>query len=154
MVTQNLNNHQLKELLIHAVEKTYQENFLIKNNALKGRAGIEQSLVFRVGIHLHELLKDTSYMSLDLDSEYNKFIDDTKRTSHFPKGIRPDLILHSRGNQKNNILAVEFKGWWNMDLESDREKLKDLTDIQGPYCYQLGALVVFELEKPCFEFFP
>lgn len=48
------------------------------------------------------------------------------------KAIRPDLLLHKRGVNDSNLLAVEFKGWWSkIKEEHDFQKLKSLTKRDG-----------------------
>lgn len=146
----------LKSLLEQAVQKTYAEADLLVNREGKSRKGIEQSIAFRVGIHLQELLKTpkfSAFSALNLDCEYNKYGDDPKATLRFPDGIRPDLLIHSRGNQDSNKLAVEFKGWWNTNHRKDIQKLKDLTSDVEPYKYSLGALVIFNNRQPKYVYF-
>lgn len=136
---------QLKHLLNSAVAAAYAEPGLPLENDGRLKGATEQSFVFRVGIHLHELLKPTKYAGLNLDSEYRKHGDDQKLRPNGSK-MRPDILIHSRGNDENNIMAVEFAGWWKIrkkprEVEGDRIKLKELTDTKYTYGYRLGALV-------------
>ena len=144
---------QLKYLLESAVSAAYAEPNLVERNDEKDKEGYEQTFAFRVGIHLHELLKRTEYSRLNLDCEYNKHGDDPKKTNG--KGIRPDLLIHSRGNDDENILAVEFAGWWQCakKFEKDKEKLEGLTQNNGDYRYSLGALVKIEKDNPTYTYF-
>ncbi len=118
------------------------------------RKGNEQTIAFRVGIHLHELLKRSDYSCLNLDCEYNKHGDNPKSVND--KAIRPDLLIHSRGNDDKNILVVEFAGWWKSeeDLEKDKAKLEALTKPDGEYRYRLGVLVKIEKENPSYTYYP
>lgn len=146
---------QLKHFLNSAVEATYAEPELLIKSDGTPRRGNEQTIAFRVGVHLHELLKDTPYSTFNLDCEYNKHGNDAKLR---PNGasMRPDLLIHSRGNDKYNILAVEFAGWWKEKnkVEEDRDKLKELTDPNFDYNYQLGALVLLMAANQAdYEFF-
>lgn len=136
---------QLKHLLTSAVEAAYAEPGLLLRSNGSPREGNEQTIAFRVGVHLHELLKPTPHARLNLDSEYTKHGDDPKER---PNGLRmrPDLLIHSRGNDEHNILAVEFAGWWKLrdrphEVQEDRNKLKELTDPNYDYGYKLGVLV-------------
>ncbi len=61
------------------------------------------------------------------------------------KGIRPDIILHERENDENNILAIEFKKFETTNFESDYEKLKELTNPNGDYKYKLGVFIQLKL---------
>lgn len=73
-------------------------------------------------------------------------------TQNFPKGIRPDIIVHKRtGNYDDNLLAIEFKMHPNKHGE-DRgtQKLKDLTSESGQYRYKLGIFI--RIKKESFDF--
>lgn len=69
---------QLKQLLSSAVEAAYAEPDLLRKSDGSPGEGNEQTIAFRVGIHLHEILKDSQYASLHLDCEYNKHGDNPK----------------------------------------------------------------------------
>jgi hypothetical protein len=144
---------RLKHLLHSAVSSAYAESDLLENSDGEDRRGNEQTIVFRVGVHLHELLKTTEYSNLNLDCEYNKHGDDPKRVDG--EIIRPDLLIHSRGNDNKNILVVEFAGWWkdSRKIEDDKIKLKALTNSQGEYRYCLGALVGIDKKNPSYIYY-
>ena len=59
----------------------------------------------------------------------------------FVEGVRPDLLIHKRGDNTKNLLVVEFKGWWNKSKNRDEDKLKSLTSPCDEYHYLLGAFV-------------
>ncbi|MCG2589524.1 hypothetical protein [Rhodohalobacter sulfatireducens] len=133
---------ELFQLLETAVNKVYQEERPLLQYEDEGRIGLEQAFVFRTGIYLQQLILDTEYANLDVDSEYNKNHNGFKVTANHPKGIRPDLLLHERNTHTNNKLAVEFKGVWTSKAEwkKDTEKLKDITCDE--YDYTLGVFVL------------
>lgn len=138
-----MNEEQL-ELFIclkRAIHEVYNEHRLLFENRGKSVKGLEQAFAFRVGVHLSRILVDTKYATFDLDSEYNKRDGDIKVTTNFGRGIRPDLLLHVRNSDRENKLAIEFKGWWNKKVEKDHLKLCDLTDPNGQYKYLLGVFV-------------
>ena len=131
----------LAELLKSAIDMVYEEDRPLLNFNEEDRKGLEQAFVFRVGIHLSNLLKGTEYEVLDLDSEYNKNHGVTKTSVNFPNGMRPDLLIHQRDTHNQNKLAVEFKGHWENNIQSDLNKLKDLTSSNEDYQYLLGVFV-------------
>lgn len=53
------------------------------------------------------------------------------------KLFRPDIIVHERGNDKNNKAIIEIKKSKHSGL--DLAKLNALTDKKGHYQYVLGA---------------
>ena len=42
--------------------------------------------------------------------------------------VYPDIILHKKWYNANNILAIEVKTWWNTDTDKNEKKLKNFTD--------------------------
>ncbi len=140
---------QLKSCLLKAVSQVYAEQ-----PSLMVHKGIEQAIVFRVGVYLQEIIQhDKKLSALNLDCEYNKVLDAPKNTPNYPNGIRPDLLLHKRGTHSNNKLAVEFKGWWNTDNDDDIAKLEDLTNPEYDYKYLLGVFVLLNEDKPKYIYF-
>ncbi|MBE2254776.1 MAG: hypothetical protein IAE65_01120 [Ignavibacteria bacterium] len=144
-------NEEQKILFDHlktAIEKVYSEKRMLFECEGKSRYGLEQAFVFRTGIYLYEILKNTEYCDLDLDSEYNKNFLKLKSSDKFPKGMKPDLILHERNTNNKNMIVVEFKGSWNGNYARDREKLIELTKSDSQYRYTMGVLVKI-FDKKC-----
>ena len=150
-----MNNKQkyLVEVLQNAINAVYQEERFLLRFAQEDREGLEQAFVFRTGIHLSNLLKETPYAALDLDSEYNKNHGNTKTSRRFLNGLRPDLIIHRRDSNEENTLVAEFKGWWNNDIDADISKLEDLTDPNDYYHYLIGVFVCIDKTKAIFRYF-
>ena len=143
----------LISILQHAINKVYQEDRFLFNFSQGERDGLEQAFVFRTGLYLNYLLVDTPYELLDLDSEYNKNHGNAKTSRRFPKGIRPDLIIHRRDSNADNKLVVEFKGWWNKNITDDIKKLEDLTDPNDNYHYFIGVFVVIGNTDATYRYF-
>jgi hypothetical protein len=144
---------ELITYLKNAINAVYQEERFLLRFAEGDREGLEQAFVFRIGIHLSNQLAGTSFELLDLDSEYNKNHGNAKTSRRFPNGLRPDLIIHKRDSNEENKLVVEFKGWWNNDIEKDIEKLEDLTDPNDNYNYLIGVFVQIGINQAAFRFF-
>ena len=147
-----LNVEQI-EILKQSVNSTL-ENIYKDEYDLIERGGMEQSLSFRFGLYFNDIIKNLDWLkNHNIDLEYNKNGLNPKRTARRPNGVRPDLILHKRRENINNILVVEFKGWWNGDRESDLIKLEDFVNQDGEYKYGLGVFIEFNTEKPKIEYF-
>ena len=131
-----LEQNNLKNFLEESIKEFYDKDSLISE-----RKGMEQACVFRIGLYLQERLKKAKISDVVVDCEYNKNGDHPKKTLMFLEGIRPDLLVHKRGDNTKNLLAVEFKGWWNKSKNRDEEKLKSLTSPDEEYQYLLGAFV-------------
>lgn len=143
----------LIEVLRNAINAVYQEERFLLRFAQGDREGLEQAFVFRTGVHLSNLLNETPYAALDLDSEYNKNHGKAKTSRRFPNGLRPDLIIHRRDSNEENKLVAEFKGWWNNDVKNDFEKLEDLTDPDDNYHYLIGVFVRIDRTEATFRYF-
>lgn len=64
------------------------------------------------------------------------------------KGLRPDIIIHERGVNDNNLLIIEIKKLQakNRDKENDREKLKKFT--KSPLKYKYGLFLTISKVHP------
>ena len=136
----------LEEIISNALHRLY-----VQDIELVQRGGMERSLSFRFGLYFSELISEyIEFRALDIDLEYNKNGLEPKRTPRRPNGVRPDFILHKRQNNDQNILVIEFKGWWNDTArEIDQIKLEDFVSQDGEYKYGMGILV--ELNNDEFE---
>ncbi len=143
----------LVEVLRNAINAVYQEERFLLRFAQGDREGLEQAFVFRTGIHLSNFLNGTHYEALDLDSEYNKYHGNAKKSGRFPNGLRPDLIIHRRDSNEENKLIAEFKGWWNNDIATDIQKLEDLTNPNDNYHYLIGVFVHIGRTEATFRYF-
>lgn len=149
----NKEQKYLARLLKRAVNKVYKEKRFLLQYSGGERRGLEQAFAFRTGIYLNSKIKRTKYKNLDVDSEYNKNHGDIKASINFPKGFRPDLIIHKRDSNKHNKLVIEFKGWWNNRIKTDILKLKDLTSTKGKYRYRLGVLIRLNNNYASYRYF-
>jgi hypothetical protein len=76
-----------------------------------------------------------------VDVEYNREKDQVKTLNG--ERIRPDIIVHIR-NTDVNLIAIEVKKSNNIgEMDEVRERLKNLTDSNGKFQYQLGLFAVF-----------
>ena len=142
---------ELVNMLEQAVDQVYDEERPLFEFENEERKGLEQAFAFRVGLYFWELLKLTKFSELDLDMEYNKFFGQSKYSDD-GNLVRPDMILHERNTQKNNIMVIEFKGWWNDDC-SDSPKLKMFTKPKGKYKYKIGVFVKLRQDMIEYKYF-
>lgn len=150
--------------------------FMRKDSPLIEREAHEQAISHRVAYYLEHLFYKRE--KLNVDCEYNKHIDACKRSdielTEFPKKeyencgcdkcnewqkdktlpgkqIRPDVLVHSRGNDGRNLIAMEIKK--DKMCPYDKAKLQALTKNEGSYKYQLGVFLYFPKGKPKFRWF-
>lgn len=139
---EKLIDKELEKCIKISLDKIYKKHdYLIKEKIH------ERSIVFWFGIYFYECLQKTDFKKYDLDFEYNRNLSGVKRTENFQEGTYPDLILHTRGSNDDNILIMEFKTWWNNNKKRDMKKLKDFLSLNGNYKYKYGAFIVFGKEK-------
>ncbi len=110
---------------------------------LKGENGHhEQAVCFRLAMYLQGL-----FPLYHVDAEYNRLGDDPKRRDHPGHTMRPDIIVHIRGQDGPNLLAIEVKKKAKSKdarkLKEAQTKLMELTRPGGSYDYQLGALLEY-----------
>ena len=111
----------------------------------------EQPKLFQLRVHERTLVSHlVCYLSgqfpeHSVDMEYNRqgSQGETKRRELTGEKILPDLIVHYRGNNKSNLLAVECKksNCSRTDKEEDITKLKRLRQEKG---YTHVAFVVLK----------
>lgn len=137
-------NDALDELYIN-------DQYLIKNETH------EMSIVSKFTTYLTIVLLNNNFNNGDynIDNEYDK---DRLSESGLKEiiynnkiiNIRPDLIIHTRGNNDNNLVAIEFKKESNKNNKAkwfDNEKLKILTDNNYRYKYQYGFYIEFTIKR-------
>lgn len=138
----------------------------------------EQAISHRIAVYLEQIFVSKN---LNIDCEYNKHLDDPKRINLYDlnldsyascgcdackkvisrdlneipdKDFRPDIVLHSRGNDMRNFLVIEIKK--SKECPFDEIKLKALTKSKnsgGEYGYELGVFISFPKNKPKFKWF-
>lgn len=149
---------KIKGEIIKCLKKAGEELYLLDkilicdNNFLDIHAH-ERSICFKFGIYLNKYIDSNNLLKkYDLDAEYNRDIKGVKRLANRPNGCYPDLILHKRGSNENNILIIECKGWWanEIDIEKDKEKVIAFLNSDR-YRYTLGLLIVFNKQNIVFN---
>lgn len=103
----------------------------------------ENAVAARLFFHLGNR---PEFAMLNVDSEYDRAgLENDPKTRPNGGEIRPDIIVHNRGNNDANLLAIEVKfraartRRTNDDgMEGDRDKLRD---IERQYRYAFRVLV-------------
>jgi hypothetical protein len=130
----------LKRAINLALDEVYARDLYLIANKVH-----ERSIVCRFCIYLQRVFDTPLFPFADfqLDFEYNRNYANPKKTTNFPKGTYPDLILHQRGSNDNNLCLFEFKTWWDADTGRDVQKLEDFTTQDGAYKYGIGFSILF-----------
>ena len=112
----------------------------------------ERSIVFRFGYYLQKQLAKSKYKDYNVDCEYNRNGENAKKLNEeHEKGVYPDIIIHTRSNNDNNLLVMEFKTYWNKDTSKDKKKIEALMSPDKPYKYKYGMSVVIDTEYASVE---
>ena len=146
-----------------ACELYLKDSYLIKHEPFENGADSsknyvsERGIVFKFGCYLEQNLRQNKeFLGYNLDVEYNRNKGCPKVLKEFKedKGVVPDMIIHKRGSNKYNLLVVEVKTWWSelCKVESDKLKIKCFMD-SPVYNYKYGLFLIFNKEKPKFEWF-
>ena len=154
-------------------------NFFMENDSvLLELSAHEQAISHRIGVYLEQTFASEK---LNIDCEYNKHLDGVKRIDlhdlnpelykpcgcdacrkiidqniHeiLEKDFRPDVVIHSRGNDTKNVIVIEIKK--SKECSFDEAKLKALTrsrDSGGEYGYELGVFIWFPENLPEYKWF-
>lgn len=162
-----MDKNTIEKILNAALDEMYEKDQnLIFNEQFAGNGthchSSERSIVHKYAIYfekliINELGDDCEYC---VDVEYNQNIDKLKITPSHPNGAYPDMILHKRGTNNDNILVAEFKTWWNKDkwmwkgkgkndkkikvknIDEDIEKIKNFLSQDGEYQYDYGVSII------------
>jgi len=72
------------------------------------------------------------FRNYDVDCEYNKHFDGRKFVEELDAEVRPDIIIHKRGNDKDNLVYIEIKKEQNrLSRDYDYSKIQALTKKRG-----------------------
>lgn len=152
--------------------------FILNDLGLLTSSAHEQAISHRIGVYLEGIYAS---QKLNIDCEYNKHLGKPKEidlddidpamfgackcasckkilAGNFhtisEKSFRPDIVVHSRGNNERNLIAIEVKK--HKECPFDEAKLRALTkprDARGEYGYELGVFIWFTKNEPQYKWF-
>lgn len=159
-----MKNEKNKIRIIHSLLKRSVDLLYENDNYLITKSVHEQSTSHRIAHYLESLLRNYDCFVKDgysVDVEYNKNLDDSKRVfkncsnctqlecyiktsnyniDNYESICRPDIIIHKRGSNDSNILAIEIKKDCK-DSPKDYAKLAAFTCDRTEYKYILGIFI-------------
>jgi hypothetical protein len=139
-----MKNEEIKRTLIEAIKSLYKNDY-----SLIRRGCCERSIVFRLGIILKDFFHD-----YNVDCEYNKN-GEVPKNLHKRRFNFPDLIVHKRETNNNNILIIEIK---TPNDTKEKHLLNDFHKLSGftgevEYSYKLGAHVFLSNKLAVFAWY-
>ena len=138
---------KLKKIINKSLDLLYEnDKYLIDNNP-DGNTKLdklhhvgERTIVFRFAYYMQKMIEEDTDLSMhNFDCEYNRNGVNKKELPSFPDGVYPDIILHNRGNNDNNLLVIEVKTYWNNNTGKDEKKIKELMSKDGKYKFKHGV---------------
>ncbi|HEY8462421.1 MAG TPA: hypothetical protein VIM29_00055 [Bacillota bacterium] len=120
-----------------------------KDSELIDRRVKEECINHRLAIYIDENYRQfcgqRNHCNVDL--EYNKNLDREKEVydgNGKPIRIRPDILLHKRGSNDNNLIAIETKK--DCFKRHDMDKIQAL--LKPPFRYLYGFIILYRPLKP------
>jgi len=110
----------------------------------------ERTITHKLAVYLQQSIPD-----FNVDCEYNRFEDFVKKMT-LPKDkinwadteakkVFPDIIIHKRGIQEDNLLVIEVKKSSNIN-SGDFDRMKLHKFLQEPYNYAYGLFLRINLD--------
>lgn len=127
------------EIIKPALENLYKNDvYLIKENVH------EQAISHHLAKYIEETIRDygssldneLNFIDIKVDCEFNRDIGGLKRTrNRYKYSDRPDIIVHKRGDNRNNKFVIELK---KGESECDKCKVKNIVMDLG---YEEGYVI-------------
>lgn len=148
-VRDNFTLDNAKEIIEYALEQLYKnDSALVQYPSIK-EAVSENCLLFRIGLYMHDFIRQNSLFSnISVDCQYNRNFQHPKSMfkptlEGIEKAVKnpiPDLLLHQRGSNENNLFLIELKKGKPLqkEIENDAEKLCYFTNETHEYKYAYG----------------
>lgn len=141
--------NKLREDILAALNRVYTEDAELLSDKIDV---CERSLMHRFTHYFMEYVesgRDAFYEGLHVDGEYNRQGRDGCPKLRCGRPIYPDVIVHTRGDNRRNLCVIEFKKANNeasleaQGFKNDVEKLEFLTGEECDFRYDWGVHVFF-----------
>lgn len=143
----NLEPKELKKKVNLALDLFYENDSQLIEDKVQERA-----ITHRFALYLEQLFK-----GYDIDCEYDKHGKLTKELEGISEcslermtdRILPDILIHKRGNDSDNLVVFEIKSKTDAN-DCDIRKLELMTKKNGQFNYSFGVFIKFtENRKDC-----
>lgn len=155
---QNITFDDVKNLVQCSLEDFYAQDSILFDYYSENEAVSERCMMFRIGWYMLNRMKTLEkFHWADLDCEYNKHLENPKLmhvlgldgSSQKYKGVIPDLLIHKRMSDENNLLIIEFKKGTpsSKRRDNDYRKLTYFTDASKEFSYDVGLYIELHKKK-------
>ncbi|HEY4505751.1 MAG TPA: hypothetical protein VJG67_03605 [Candidatus Paceibacterota bacterium] len=125
-----------KNIFEIALEKVVAEHGY--QGVIRNRDIHEQALAHRLAYHLE---KSDLFTGYHIDCEYNRHGDDPKIDEH-GDNFRPDILIHVRGTDDDNLIMIETKKFNDSPQEIETAQ-RNLASRKDYYRYKHAFLIIF-----------
>ena len=133
-----MNKHQVEEILNYAIQQLKANDSILIDLNVSERA---------VMFHLGRYIREKTPSKFDVDCEYNRHLSNKKQLLYLKDllhvkeeyEVLPDILIHRRNSDENNILVLEIKKYGG-DINTDVRKLQAFKN--EPYFYGFAVQVV------------
>lgn len=137
---ENISFDEVKAFVGAALREFYIHDGQLLEYDTMDAAVAERCMVFHIGWYMLDLLRSTPKLSwANIDCEYNRnFAHPKSMYMQTLKGIRekikdavPDLLIHRRRSNEDNLLVIEFKKGKaaQTGIQNDEQKLEYFTNL-------------------------
>lgn len=161
-----MKNLIINSILIPAIERLYRIDY---DNIRLGVS--ERNICARLALHIENIMREYDQMNCDklfvdyfADVEYNRMgngdLKQYENREHKPQYMVSDLLIQSRGVERN-LLAVEMKRKGNpQKVDKDRERLKslvtpalDFPEVRCVHDTLIGAFILYSPKNVMIELY-
>ena len=135
-----------KEIIEYGLTQFYTNDKILIDNGVS-----ERSAFFRIGYYMADKIKQYPlFKNISIDCEYNRNLKSSKSMykqtlDGIKKKIKdamPNLLMHERGKNENNLIIVEFEKSGSSAKENNEEKLFYFTNPENEYNYKFGFRII------------
>ncbi len=140
-----------KDKMIKIIKEALNELYL-HDKSIINRAVREEAINHKFALYLETILNQNSDLYYNIDIEYNKNDESLKKVviNAREREIRPDIIVHVRGPNDNNLIAFQCKKKYNKTThKEDLDKIEGL--LNEPYNYKFGCSIHYLPNEPFFK---
>lgn len=133
-----MNKQQIEEFINYAIKQLLENDSVLLNLDVSERA---------VMFHFARYIREKVPADLDVDCEYNRHFSNKKQLLYLrgkldmenDYAVLPDILIHKRNSDDQNVLVVEMKKYGE-DIEADIRKLEAFKN--EPYSYDFAIQIV------------
>ena len=138
----------IRNILETAINKFNENDLYLIENDLS-----ERCICGRLACYIQQALMTSQFSEYTVDVEYNRGAKGKDKSPKFfhDKLIVVDLIVHKRGHTEygfDNLFCVEMKkSNSRYGYNSDKARLKDMTNYDYGYNYKCGYMVIVDMKN-------